>query len=134
MLTKLIKSYSTNSLVNLYDLSLTNPVLKKNIELKEKYKNNRLFILGSGSSILLYDLKILKNEYVMTQNSFFMHKDISDIEPNFHCVVPYHQSDKEISIWVDYVAEIKDKIPNSLFIWGLNEKIIIEKYHKDLTE
>ena len=119
MLNKLIKSYSINSLANVYDLSFTHPVLKKNIELKDKYKNDRLFILGSGSSILLYDLTILKNEYVMTQNSFYMHKDISDIEPNFHCVVPYHQSDKEYSIWIDYVAEIKDRIPNSLFICSL---------------
>ena len=133
MLNKLIKSYSINSLANVYDLSFTHPVLKKNIELKDKYKNDRLFILGSGSSILLYDLTILKNEYVMTQNSFHMHKDISYVDPNIHCVVPYYQTDKEHSIWVDYINDMKVRMPNSLFIWGLNTKALIDKYHEDIS-
>ena len=59
MLNKLLNSFSINSLVTVYDLLFTHPILRKNIELKDKYKNERLFILGSGSSILLYDLKIL---------------------------------------------------------------------------
>ena len=81
MLNKLLNSISINSLVTVYDLLFTHPILRKNIELKDKYKKNqRLFILGSGNSILHYDLKVLKNEYVMTQNSFYMHNDISKIE------------------------------------------------------
>ena len=134
MLNKLIKSFSINSLVNVCDLLFTHPILKKNIELKDKYKNERLFILGSGSSILLYDLKILRNEYVMTQNSFHMHKDISEIDPNFHCVVPYYQTDKEYAVWMDYIADIKIGVPNALFIWGLNTKTLIDQYHKDIYD
>ena len=122
MFNKLTKSYLINSLVDVHDLLFTHPDLKKNVELKDKYNNERIFILGSGSSILLYDLKVLNKEYVMTQNSFHMHKDINDIEPNFHCVVPYYQSEKEISIWVDYIADMKAKMTNSLFFWGLKYK------------
>ena len=84
MFNKLTKSYLINSLVDVHDLLFTHPDLKKNIELKDKYNNERIFILGSGSSILLYDLKVLSNECVMTQNSFHMHHDISDINPTFH--------------------------------------------------
>ena len=84
MLNKIIKSFAINSLVNVYDLLFTHPILRNNIELKEKYINERIFILGSGSSILKYDLKVLQNEYVMTQNSFYMHNDISKINPNYH--------------------------------------------------
>ena len=134
MLNKLLNSFSINSLVTVYDLLLTHPILKKNIELKDKYKNERIFILGSGSSILHYDLKVLKNEYVMTQNSFYMHNDISNIDPNYHCVIPYYQSDKEYSIWINYIAEMKDSMPNSLFIWGLNTRSLIEKHHKDISD
>ena len=133
MFNKLTKSYLINSLVDVHDLLFTHPDLKKNIELKDKYNNERIFILGSGSSILLYDLKVLSNEYVMTQNSFHMHNDISDINPNFHCVVPYYQTDKEHSIWVDYINDMKVRMPDSLFIWGLNTKALIDKYHEDIS-
>ena len=134
MFNKLTKSYLINSLVDVHDLLFTHPDLKKNVELKDKYNNERIFILGSGSSILLYDLKVLSNEYVMTQNSFHMHKDISYVDPNIHCVVPYYQSNKEISIWVDYIADMKARMPNSLFLWGLNTKALIDKYHEDISE
>ena len=132
MFNKLTKSYLINSLVDVHDLLFTHPDLKKNVKLKDKYNNERIFILGSGSSILLYDLKVLSNECVMTQNSFHMHNDISDINPNFHCVVPYYQTDKEHSIWVDYINDMKVRMPNSLFIWGLNTKALIDKYHEDI--
>ncbi len=134
MFNKLTKSYLINSLVDVHDLLFTHPDLKKNVELKDKYNNERIFILGSGSSILLYDLKVLNSEYVMTQNSFHMHKDISYVDPNIHCVVPYYQSNKEISIWVDYIADMKARMPNSLFLWGLNTKALIDKYHEDISE
>ena len=133
MFNKLTKSYLINSLVDVHDLLFTHPDLKKNVELKDKYNNERIFILGSGSSILLYDLKVLSNEYVMTQNSFHMHNDISDINPNFHCVVPYYQTDKEHSIWVDYINDMKVRMPDSLFIWGLNTKALIDEYHEDIS-
>ena len=134
MFNKLTKSYLINSLVDVHDLLFTHPDLKKNVELKDKYNNKRIFILGSGSSILLYDLKVLNSEYVMTQNSFHMHKDISYVDPNIHCVVPYYQSNKEINIWVDYIADMKARMPNSLFLWGLNTKALIDKYHEDISE
>ena len=133
MFNKLTKSYLINSLVDVHDLLFTHPDLKKNIELKDKYNNERIFILGSGSSILLYDLKVLSNEYVMTQNSFHMHKDIHDIEPNFHCVVPYYQSEKEYSTWIEYIGDMKEKMPSTSFIWGLNTKDLIDKYHEDIS-
>ena len=134
MFNKLIKSYLINSLVDVHDIFFTHPDLKRNVELKNKYNSKRIFILGSGSSILHYDLKVLNKEYVMTQNSFHMHKDISDIEPNFHCVVPFYQTDKEYNIWVEYIDDIKLKMPNSIFFWGLNTKTLIDKHHEDIIE
>ena len=134
MFNKLTKSYLINSLVDVYDFLFTHPVLKKNVELKDKYNNKRIFILGSGSSILLYDLKVLNKEYVMTQNSFHMHKDISDIEPNFHCVVPYYQSEKEYSTWIEYIGDMKEKMPSTSFIWGLNTKSLIDNHHPELIK
>jgi len=132
MFNKLTKSYLINSLVDVHDLLFTHHDLKKNIELKDKYNNKRIFILGSGSSILLYDLKVLKSEFVMTQNSFHMHEDIYDIEPNFHCVVPYYQSEKEYSTWIEYIGDMKEKMSSTSFIWGLNTKALIDNHHPEL--
>jgi len=134
MFNKLTKSYLINSLVDVHDLLFTHPDLKKNVELKDKYNNERIFILGSGSSILLYDLKVLSNECVMTQNSFHMHNDISDINPTFHCVVPYYQTDKEHSIWIEYIGDMKEKMPSTSFIWGLNTKALIDNHHPELIK
>ena len=134
MFNKILKSYLINSLVDVHDLLFTHHDLKKNIELKDKYNNKRIFILGSGSSILHYDLKVLKNEFVMTQNSFHMHEDIYDIEPNFHCVVPYYQSEKEYSTWIEYIGDMKEKMLGTNFIWGLNTKALIDNHHPDLVK
>jgi hypothetical protein len=134
MFNKLTKSYLINSLVDVHDLLFTHPVLKKNVELKDKYNNERIFILGSGSSILLYDLKVLSNESVMTQNSFHMHNDISDINPTIHCVVPYYQSEKEYSTWIEYIGDMKEKMPSTTFIWGLNTKALIDNHHPELIK
>ena len=134
MFNKIFKSYLINSLVDVHDLLFTHHDLKKNIELKDKYNNKRIFILGSGSSILHYDLKVLKNEFVMTQNSFHMHEDIYYIEPNFHCVVPYYQSEKEYSTWIEYIGDMKEKMLGTTFIWGLNTKALIDNHHPDLVK
>ena len=134
MFNKLTKSYLINSLVDVHDLLFTHPVLKKNVELKDKYNNKRIFILGSGSSILLYDLKVLSNECVMTQNSFHMHNDIFDINPTIHCVVPYYQSEKEYSTWIKYIGDMKEKMLGTTFIWGLNTKALIDNHHPDLVK
>ena len=134
MLNKILKSYLINSLVDVHDLLFTHPVLKKNVELKDKYNNERIFILGSGSSILHYDLKVLNKEYVMTQNSFHMHNDIFDINPTIHCVVPYYQSEKEYSTWIEYIGDMKEKMPSTTFIWGLNTKALIDNHHPELIK
>ena len=134
MFKKLTNSYLINSLVDVHDLLFTHPVLKKNVELKDKYNNERIFILGSGSSILHYDLKVLNKEYVMTQNSFHMHNDIFDINPTIHCVVPYYQSEKEYSTWIEYIGDMKEKMPSTSFIWGLNTKDLIDNHHPELIK
>jgi len=134
MFSKLANSYLINLLVGVHDLLFTHPDLKRNVELKNKYNNKRIFILGSGSSILHYDLKVLKNEFVMTQNSFYMHEDICNIEANFHCVVPFYQSEKEYSTWIEYIGDMKEKMPHTTFIWGLNTKSLIDTHHPELIK
>jgi len=126
-LKRILKSYIKNHVLYLKDKLFKDKILLKNITLKNKYIGKRLFILGSGGSIKNYDLKQLKDEYVMTQNNFHVHPDIKKINPSFHCVIPYYQTDKEYSAWIDWIREMENKLPHAKFFWGDNTKSLIEE-------
>ena len=93
------------------DLCLPCRILKRNQALKERYKGERCFILGSGKSIDLYDLPKLKNEIVITQNNFHKHKDIATLNPEIHCVVPFYQTEIEHGAWIEWLSEMKSLLP-----------------------
>lgn len=131
---KILKSYMRNGFYDIRDLFIQDNILAKNQELKNKYKGERIFIVGSGGSINLYDLKQLKDEYVMTQNNFHVHCDILDINPSFHCVVPYYQTEKEFSIWIDWIQDMEDRLPNAKFFWGDNTKPLIDQNFDNLKD
>lgn len=131
---KVIKSYMRNTFYDIKDIFIQDKVLLKNKVLKNKYKGKRLFILGSGGSIKLYDLKQLKDEYVMTQNNFHVHPDIVEINPAFHCVVPYYQTDKEHDIWIDWIKDMDEKLPNTQFFWGKNTKSMIDENFENIKK
>jgi len=131
---KVIRSYLRNTFNRVVDTFIQDKDLLRNKELKDKYKGKRLFILGSGGSIKLHDLKLLKDEYVMTQNNFHVHDDILDINPNFHCVIPYYQNEKDISTWIKWIKDIQERLPNAQFFWGKNTKNLIEENFPDLID
>ena len=107
---KIARSYLRNFYNTIRDGFSQDHDLLRNKELKDKYKGKRLFILGSGGSIKLHNLKLLKDEYVMTQNNFHVHDDILGINPNFHCVIPYYQNEKDISTWIKWIKDIQEKL------------------------
>ncbi len=123
---RVIKSFIRNSFYHIKDTFVKEKVLSLNKELKDKYRGKRLFILGSGGSIKLYDLKQLKDEYVMTQNNFHVHPDILEIDPDFHCVIPYYQTDKELNSWIEWIEDMQKNLPNTEFFWGKNTKKMID--------
>jgi hypothetical protein len=126
-----IKSYLRNFYYDVKELIVHDRDLLDNVKLKDKYRGKRIFILGSGGSIKLYDLKQLENENVMTQNNFHVHPDINKINPAFHCVVPYYQTEKEQDAWVDWIGDMEEKMPETRFFWGKNTKeIISDKFPK----
>jgi hypothetical protein len=131
---KVARSYLRNLYNGVRDTLSQDQDLLRNRELKDKYKGKRLFILGSGGSIKLHDLNKLKDEYVMTQNNFHVHEDILTINPAFHCIVPYYQTESDISTWVTWITDIKNKLPNAQFFWGKNTKQMIEENFKELID
>jgi len=113
-------------------------LVAKNIELKDKHKGKRCFILGSGPSIEKEDLKPLKNEIVFALNNFYVHPDFDIImsgeKQKYYMTAPVHppQTEKEWKIWFEDMEKYVPKKTNMLF--GLNGydgniKYIFDKYN-----
>lgn len=128
------KAKLKNTFYNFKNFFFQDSILAFNKNLKNKHAGDRLFILGSGNSIKLYDLKQLKNEIVMTQNNFHVHPDIKQINPKYHCVVPYYQTKKELSAWKEWVSEMNKTLPTTQFFWGKNTKDFIDSHFSSLKE
>ncbi len=58
---------------------------------KNKHLGQRCFILASGPSINKQDLTLLKDEYTIAVSQFFLHPQIEQICPNYHCFAPQHE-------------------------------------------
>ena len=112
-------------------------LVTNNIELKDKHKGKRCFILGSGPSIKQEDLKPLKNEIVFALNNFYVHADFKTIMsgevPKYYMTAPIHkpQTEKE---WKDWFEDMEKFVPQSTtMLLGLNSykeniKYIFDKY------
>ncbi len=88
--------------------------LPKNIELKDKHKGKRVFVLGNGPSIKGQDLTLLKNEVTFFVNRAFLHEDYHIIEPTYHIFVDPKLANGE---WpVIFLDEVAEKNPNVTFL------------------
>ena len=61
-----------------------NSYLSKNVELKNRYNNERCFLVLPGESVSYSDLSLLKDEYVACCGLFFIHEELLKIKPNFN--------------------------------------------------
>ena len=112
-------------------------VILKNINLKDKHKGKRCFILGSGPSIKSEDLKPLKNEIVFALNNFYVHNDFDEIASGdiqkYYLVAPIHPPQTEDE-WRRWFEDMEKHVPinvNMIFgldIYDYNIRYILEKY------
>ncbi len=69
---------------------LTHGYDKENIkrvhDLRDKYKGKRIFLLGAGPSVNHQALYLLKNEYVMAFNRFFLMEERVNWQPELYAV------------------------------------------------
>ena len=112
---------------NYYDFLKHSYLVKTNINLKNKHKGKKCFILGSGPSINDEDLKPLKNEIVFALNNFYVHDDFSkimsgDVE-KYYLTAPIHppQIEKE---WKDWFSDMENNMPKNVnLIFGISNQI-----------
>lgn len=106
-----------------------NKALGRNKELKDKFKGETCFILGSGPSIKTQDLSKLAGQYVITQNNFHVHKDIELLNPIAHCIVPKYQTSEYDNDWLEWFRDMDEKLPErTLYFMGLNTKYMLENF------
>jgi hypothetical protein len=103
-------------------------ILEKNCVFKDIHKNKRLFILCCGPSIQKMDLTVLKDEITMAVHSFYLHKDIGIIQPDYYCSAQWSYPDEmKESLGLKYVKEIKKFMGSSKYFFSVRDQEMIEK-------
>jgi hypothetical protein len=128
----------TKDFLNYIDFKKYCDIVKNNVELKDKHKGGRCFMLGSGPSIKDENLKPLKNEIVFALNNFYVHDDFPEIMSTniekYYMTAPTHppQTAKE---WINWFADMEKNMPiNANMIFGISNHInninnILEQNH-----
>lgn len=89
-------------------------------KLRDKFKGERVFIVGNGPSLNKHDLSLLKNEYSFAVNGIFYKTETEGFRPTFYVVEDRHVMsdnverinafDAEYKFFpVDYRGQIKNK-------------------------
>jgi len=109
---------------------------KPNKRFQNIHADDICFILGSGPSIANQDLTRLAGQIVMTQNSFYTHKDIAAINPKYHVIIPKYQAKEYDNDWKEWLGDMDVQLPNSCTLFAdQNTKEFIDQYgyFKDRT-
>ena len=112
---------------NYYDFLKYSYLIKTNINLKNKHKGEKCFILGSGPSIKDEDLKPLKNEIVFALNNFYVHDDFSEIMSGdvekYYMTAPIHPPQTETE-WKEWFSDMENNMPKYVnLIFGISNQI-----------
>ncbi len=88
--------------------------LLKNIELKDRHKGSRAFVVGNGPSIKRQNLKLLQNEVTFFVNRAFLHKDYALIKPTYHIFIDPKMATGE---WpLTFLDDVAAKNPDVTFL------------------
>ena len=79
----------------------------KLVELKDKYKGQRCFILGNGPSLNKCDLKLLENEFSFAVNGIFYKTKEMGYKPTFYMVEDNHVVADNLKAINNYKCEYK---------------------------
>lgn len=103
-------------------------IVERNKRFKGIHKNERLFVLCSGPSIQKMDLTVLKNEITMAVHSFYLHKDISVIQPEYYCNARWEYNEKVTEkVAETYLKDLKKSVGKSQYFFSVREKEIIDR-------
>jgi hypothetical protein len=100
----------------------------KNRELHNRHAGEaRCFVVGNGPSLRTHDITVLRNEFTIVANSFFMHPDCATVAPKYCCVGdPRFMNDDAVN--VAWFKEIEKALPGSVFFVHSRGRTLFKKY------
>ena len=114
--------------ISLYQAKKLNlNVLKKNIKIKDKYKDKRCFILGNAPTINDIDILLLKDEYVFVMSTFYNHPKYKELRNTFYSSVNITGSRSDNDTLIQMKAISDNTSPSNIFFFDLKQKNIIEQ-------
>lgn len=111
-----------------YLLFTNKKILQNNKKLKGVGSNKRAFLLATGPSIKHQNLKLLAGEDCFSVSNFFLHDDITIINPKIHFFAPYHEP-LILENYVNWLKQADTTLPKDTKIClGHTTKEIVDKY------
>ena len=97
------------------------------LSLKNKYQNERVFVIGNGPSLQFNDLTKLKDEYVIAASWFGLHKDYKNLNNVFYCLAcSIFWSNGKLPNMLYNIMNINDK---SVFVMESSFQSVNKNYH-----
>ena len=85
-------------------------VLNKNSVLENTGKGKRAFLVATGPSLKMDDLRALAGEDCYGISNFFLHEHIQSVNPKFHFFAPYH-APVTIKSYLEWLMEADKSLP-----------------------
>ena len=121
--------YLLQIIIKICFLFFPKQILKKNKILKNSANGKVGFLLATGPSINKQDLTKLKKHDCFSISSFFFHKDIKEISPNYHFLAPYHKP-LIIEDWIDWINLADNNLPkNTKLVLSIRDLKNIKKFN-----
>lgn len=118
---KIYKYYSLLK-IQKYDLQ----IIKKNEELKNKYKGKRCFILGNAPTIDDIDITLLENEHVFVMSTFYNHPDYCKLKNTLFTTVQLTVANEDEEF--NWLKTMHDNTETTdTFFFNIAQKNMIEK-------
>lgn len=96
---------------------------------KNIHKNKTCYILGTGPSVKNYDLKKLKDEFIIGTNFAFLHPDFLYLNNKYICFAPNHLP-LNFDIWDNIFSKIDNTKISQIFIGDSKYRYSIGNYIK----
>ena len=106
---------------------------KQPFRANRKYRNiaagKRAFLLATGPSLKKENLATLKGEDCFSLSNFFLHDDLSTINPKFHFFAPYHKP-LVLENYIEWLKQADDKLPpGTNIVLGHTTQKHVEKHN-----
>jgi hypothetical protein len=99
----------------------------RNVDLKDKHRGARIFILCNGPSVKQQKIRPLKDELVISVSSGYLHPEYTDIAPRYHCVPQITYGLMTRTDVVAWFREMHDRLGEATLILSETEEPLVRE-------